>query len=124
MKDHFRSVFRDDSQVAEVCNLLCEHASMPGMWTVGYGPTSECERILSRDCAGLTAGQQVIFLVAWELWNEERVDKQSHIVRFAFVVRVLTGKYLMPLATLLVAMGGGPEAVDDWLSSNRLPYPK
>jgi hypothetical protein len=31
MKDHLRSAFRDDAQVAEVCKLLCEHASMPGM---------------------------------------------------------------------------------------------
>jgi hypothetical protein len=124
MKEHLREAFRDDTQLAEVCKVLCEHASVPGMWTAGYGPTAEAERVLSRDCAGLSAGQQIIFLTAWELWDEDRVKEQSHILRVGFIVRVLTGKYLLPLSTLLVAMAGGPAAVDAWLTKNRLPFPK
>jgi hypothetical protein len=124
MKEHLRSAFRDDGQVAEVCKLLCERASLPGLWTVGYGPTAEGERILSRDCAGLSAGQQVMFLAAWELWDEDRVKDQAHVLRLGYVVRALTGKYLMPLATLLAAMAEGPHAVDAWLTRNRLPFPK
>ena len=124
MKEHLKGAFRDDTQLAEVCKVLCEHASVPGMWTAGYGPTAESERVLSRDCAGLSAGQQIIFLAAWELWDEDRVKEQCHILRLGFIVRVLTGKYLLPLSTLLVAIAGGPAAVDAWLTKNRLPFPK
>ncbi len=124
MQEHLKRAFRDDSQIAEVCKVLCEHASVPGMWTTGYGPTAEGERVLSRDCAGLSAGQQIMFLAAWELWDEDRVKEQSHILRLGFIVRVLTGKYLLPLSTLLVAMAEGPAGVDAWLSRSRLPYPK
>lgn len=76
MKDHLRTAFRDDVQLADVCKVLCEHASVPGMWTAGYGPTTEGERVLSRDCAGLSAGQQIIFLAAWELWDEKVPDRE------------------------------------------------
>jgi hypothetical protein len=131
MKEHLRTAFRDDQQLADACNVLCEHASLPGMWTAGYGPTERAERVLATDCSGLSAGQRVFFLASWELWDEDRVDATSGSLapysrtpRLGYVVCALTGKYLLPLATLLVAMAGGPSAVDEWLSLNRLPHPK
>jgi hypothetical protein len=131
MKDHLRAAFRDDGQLADVCNVLCEHASLPGMWSAAHGPTEKAERLLATDCAGLSAGQRVVFLAAWELWDEDRVDASSgtlrpyaKTLRLGYIVCALTGKYLLPLSTLLVAMAGGPDAVDEWLSRNRLLYPK
>lgn len=131
MKEHLRTAFRDDGQLADVCKVLCEHASLTGLWTGAYGPTEKAERLLATDCAGLSAGQRVTFLAAWELWDEDRVDALSgtlapypKTLRLGYIVCALTGKYLMPLATLLVAMAGGPAAVDAWLSKNRLAFPK
>jgi hypothetical protein len=118
MKHHLTTAFRNDGQLAEVCKILCEHASLPGMWVAASGPTARCEQVLAGGCSGLSAGQQVVFLAAWELWDEDRVKEQAYILRLGFVVRVLTGKYLLPLSTLLVAMAGGPAAVDAWLTKN------
>jgi len=124
MKEYLRSAFRDDTQVAEACKVLCEHASLPGMWTAAYGPTPQAKQVLADECAGLTAGQTVTFLAAWELWDEDQVRERSELLRLARILTALTGKYLLPLSTLLVAMAGGPAAVDAWLSRNRLPFPK
>lgn len=131
MQEHLRAAFRDDVQLADVRKVLCEHASLPGMWTGAYGPTEKAEDLLATDCAGLSAGQRVTFLAAWELWDEDRVDANSgalrpyaKTLRLGYVVCALTGKYLTPLATLLVAMAGGPDAVDGWLNRNRLSFPK
>ena len=131
MKDHLKDAFRDDVQVADVCNVLCENASLPGMWSAAHGPTEKAERLLASDCAGLSAGQRVAFLSAWELWDEDRVDANSgalrpyaKTLRLGYMVRALTGKFLVPLATLLVAMAGGPDAVDGWLNRSRPPYPR
>lgn len=131
MKEHLQTAFSDDQQLADVCNVLCEHASLPGMWTAAYGPTEKAQKLLATDCAGLSAGQRVTFLAAWELWDEDRVDANSgkiapyaKTLRLGYILCALTGKYLLPLATLLVALAGGPAAVDDWLARNRLPFPK
>lgn len=124
MKEYLRNAFRDDVQLAEACKVLCEHASLPGMWTAAYGPTAQAKQVLAVECAGLSAGQTVTFLAAWELWDEEEVKEQSELLRLARILCALTGKYLLPLSTLLVAMAEGPGAVDAWLSRSRLPYPK
>lgn len=131
MKEHLRAAFRDDSQLADVCKVLCEHASLPGMWTGAYGPTARAEQVLAADCAGLSAGQRVVLLACWELWDEDRVSEASgalapysRTLRLGYILCALTGKYLTPLATLLVAMAEGPAAVDRWLVQNRLPVPK
>jgi hypothetical protein len=131
MKDHLTAAFRDDEQLADVCNVLCEHASLPGLWSAAHGPTEKAERLLAADCPGLSAGQRVTFLSSWELWDEDRVNANSKAfhpyektLRLGYILCALTGKYLLPLSTLLVAMASGPAAVDAWLSRNRLPYPK
>jgi hypothetical protein len=120
MKDHLKTAFRDDVQIAEVC----EHASLPGMWVAASGPTARAEAVLVSGRGGFSLGQYVTLLAAWELWDEDRLTEQSGALRLRDILSVLTGKYLLPLATLLVAMAGGPEAVDAWLAKNRLPYPK
>lgn len=131
MQDHLASSFRSDQQVAEVCQVLCEHASMPGLWTAARGPTERAEELLKNERAGLSAGQAVIFLAAWELWDESRIEANpgrlrphARVVRLGYILRALTGRHLAPLATLLVAMAEGPVAVDAWLDANRLPSPR
>lgn len=69
MREHLTTAFRDDGQLAEVCKVLCEHASLPGMWVAASGPTARSEQFLATDCEGLSAGQRVVFLAAWELWD-------------------------------------------------------
>jgi hypothetical protein len=124
MKDHLKGTFRDEEQIAEVCRVLCENASLPGMWVAASGPTARAEEVLLRGRAGLSLGQYVTLLAAWELWDEDRLTEESGVLRLRDILSVLTGAYLLPLATLLVAMAGGPAAVDAWLTKNRLPYPK
>lgn len=131
MKDHLKAAFRDDQQLADACNVLCEHASLHGLWSAAHGPTEKAERLLASDCPGLSAGQRVVFLSTWELWDEERVNANSKAfhpyektLRLGYILSVLTGTYFLPLSTLLVAMAGGPTAVDAWLTKNRLLFPK
>lgn len=124
MKGHLTTAFRDDAQLAEVCKVLCEHASLPGMWVAASGPTARAEEVLVKGRGGLSLGQYVTVLAAWELWDEGRLTEQSGVLRLRDILSVLTGKYLLPLSTLLVAMAGGPAAVDAWLTKNRLPFPK
>lgn len=124
MKEHLTKAFRDDAQLAEVCKVLCEHASLPGVWAAASGPTGRAEEVLIKGRGGLSLGQYVTVLACWELWDDARLTKQSGVLRLRDIVSVLTGKYLLPLSTLLVAMAGGPAAVDGWLTKNRLPFPK
>lgn len=106
MKDHLATAFRDDGQLAEVCKVLCENASLPGMWVAASGPTGRAEEILAKGRGGLSLGQYVTALAAWELWDEDRLAEHAGVLRFRDIVGVLTGKYLLPLSTLLVAMAG------------------
>jgi hypothetical protein len=124
MKDHLTTAFRDDGQLAEACKVLCEHASLPGMWVAASGPTARAEEVLVKGRHGLSLGQYVTVLAAWELWDEDRLTEQSGVLRLRDILSVLTGKYLLRLSTLLVAMAGGPASVDAWLTKNRLPFPK
>lgn len=110
------SVFKDEQHRARVARALCELVGLDGLWTAAYGPTEKGKQQLATSGDGMTAGQKVMFLAAWEVWSGERPSRRRCPLAFLEILETLDGQYLRPIADLMVAFSVGPSGVDDWLA--------
>jgi hypothetical protein len=100
-------MFRNDAQLAAVCNAFLRHFGKPPLFTPD-GPTAEAIRMRDEGCPW-SSGERAFFRLAWTLWND---DNQ---VPFMDVIRSLDARSCAVLASFLVAQCDGAEAIDEWL---------
>jgi hypothetical protein len=101
-------VFRSEAQRARACRALCARARMPWMWT-DAGPTEQAIEIVEKNGGPLSSGERIMVLTAWAFWNG---DGGATV---ADVVERLDGPNLRAIGGLMIALGGGGAAVDQWL---------
>jgi hypothetical protein len=106
-------VFRNDEQLAAVCQALCAQVRLASFWTKN-GPSERAKKLLEGGGESLSHGEQIMILCAWALWNG-RGD-----LKFSELVDVLDRGNLTAVGELLCALAEGPEALDHWLGE----YPK
>lgn len=100
--------FRDSAQRAAVCRALCAPlAASPPLWD-DQGPTGRAEGLLEQDGGPLSAGERVLLLAAWAVWNADRSLALADLHR-------LSDAHLERLGSLLVAASRNADAVDLWL---------
>lgn len=107
-------IFKDAEQRGEVCRVLCEIVSLPGLWTA-FGPTARARELLASKGSGLSAGQSVNFFIAWDLWD----GSQPSFARgytFRAIAEIASGKYLRILGELLSAVSDGFDGIDAWIA--------
>lgn len=112
------TVLSDDGRRARVCKILCDMAGLPGLWTTFDGPTQRARTYLESDRRLLSVGQDTAVLVAWTIWDGQGGRRRPQGVTLNDVLEGLEGQYLLPIATLLVAIAGGDREVDAWIASN------
>lgn len=101
-------VFRDDRQLASVCQALCGLVRLPTLWTA-TGPTDRAEELLKQGGGTLSHGEKVMLFIAWALWNGQGG------LTFGEAIKTLDGGNLKAVGELLVALGEGSSAIDGWL---------
>ena len=100
-------MFRDDRQLAAVCQALCGLVRLPTLWTA-TGPTDRAEG-LKQGGGPLSHGEKVMLFVAWAVWNGQGG------LTFGEVINTLDGANLEAVGELLVALGEGSTAIEGWL---------
>lgn len=95
--------------MARVCRALCADVGLGGLWT-DDGPTDRAMEL--RDAGGgpLSTGERIMVLAAWDVWNSDGN------VRLSDVVHRLDDHRLATIASLLLAVMGGSNAIDAWLA--------
>ena len=109
-------MFRNDAQLARVCELLCARVGKPGMWQVLSPTSGEATDTACDFKAGnpWSHGERLMFDVAWAVWN------QSVSPDFGELINVLDSERLALLGRLLIAIAGGSAAIDRWLAEEAL----
>jgi hypothetical protein len=98
-------MFRTEQQRARACRTLMDQLFVKDLWT-NDGPTEKAIDLLQKNGEGLSSGERVLFLAAWELWNS------TGQLRFADLLRLDDAK-LHAVGSLLVALAKGGGNVDD-----------
>jgi hypothetical protein len=107
------SVFQSDVLRAQACQIICTRFGLKGMWD-DSGPTDQARKMI-KDWPhnGLSLGPQTAFRSAWAIW-----DQRSGNLTLSEIILNLEGKYLMPLASLLMAIAKGSTDVEKWIAQN------
>ena len=101
-------MFRNDQQLAAVCQALCRRARLGLMWTaVPPAVTPACKALLRRNPH--SHGERLLYDVAWALWNGRGKPDLYELVH------VLDSSNLAAVGKLLTAIARGPAAIDSWL---------
>ena len=107
-------MFRNDEQLAAVCQALCALAGLPSLWTPA-GPSERAKELLRTEGGPLSHGEKVMLYLAWSFWN----GKGGLTV--AELVDTLDRSNLAAVGQLLQAHAEGPEALDAWLDDQSHP---
>ena len=103
-------LFQNDQQRAAVCSALCAKAGFASFWTE-QGPSERAKELLKEDGGPMSAGERIMFLVAWAVWNGHGK------VLLADVVERLDDSNLEAIGSLLVAFAQG--GIDGRLAEQR-----
>lgn len=103
-------IWRNDRQLAQVCELLCRLAGKRGMWSIEKcEATPECVDLIENGCPW-SHGELLLFQTAWALWNGRTSPN------FGELVSTLDGKRLSALGGLLTAMSDPTyKHLDEWI---------
>ncbi len=107
-------MFRDDEQLAAVCQTLCARVGLPSLWT-NTGPSERAKELIQAEGGPLSHGEKVMVFLAWSFWN----GKGGLTV--AELVDTLDRNNLLAVGQLLQAHAEGPEALDAWLDDQSRP---
>lgn len=102
-------MFRDDIQKARVCRIL--NQDVPGELWANTGPTSATISIVEKNGAGLSAGQRILVLLAFNIWTGEASD-----ISFTDFFR-LDSNTIKMIGSLLIAKADGANEVDRWIEA-------
>lgn len=102
-------MFRDDRQLAAVCQALCDRTTALGLcWTINPpGVTARNRQLLRR--FPHSHGERLLYDLAWSLWNGRRNPALNELVN------VLDRGNLTAVGALLIAIAYGPDGIDRWL---------
>lgn len=104
------SGFRDDAQASRAIQCLLGSAGLGHLWTTSDGPGPHARDLMrSRD---VPETETLLLSAAFDLRNN---TGHAHLDR---LLLVLDRARLRDLATLLLAVADGPDAVDGWLAGS------
>lgn len=103
-------MFRDDRQLAAVCQALCDRTTALGVcWTIDPpGITARNRQLLRR--FPHSHGERLLYDIAWALWNGRRKPD------FYEMVNVLDRDNLLAVGEILSAIAFGSDGIDAWLN--------
>lgn len=103
--------FRDDVQLARVCEALCRRIRKGTCWVTEPHPSATTFAIdVLEGKVGLSHGERLIVLAAWSFWNGG-----DHKLPFAELTETLSYDHLKAIFSLALAQARGPGFVDAWL---------
>lgn len=100
-------MFRDDRQKAKVCSILNAFIATE-LWSE-TGPTPVAISLAERDGGGMSSGERIIFLIAWNIWTGDPVSLQ-----FSDIFRLGADRQKM-VGSFLIASSDGSESLDEWV---------
>lgn len=105
-------MFRDDRELAAVCQALCDRTTGLGAcWTIAPpGITARNRQLLRRNPH--SHGERLLYDLAWVLWNGCRTPDLRELVH------VLDRGHLAAVGELLTAIAFGPDGIEAWLDEN------
>jgi hypothetical protein len=101
-------MFANECQQARVCEALCRAVRLRGMWT-DEGPSEVAVSLLKRNGGPLSAGERIMLLTAWNIWNGRGE------VNLGDAVHRLDNDNLRALGSLMIAIATEPGGVNEWL---------
>jgi hypothetical protein len=102
-------MFATERQRARCCAALMDQSFLKGLWTED-GPTERAIALLESQGATISRGERVLLLVTWAIWSGAAELAVGEVFD-------LDGPKLIALGSLLVAMGEGSRAVEEWLET-------
>ena len=113
-------MFRDDLQLAQVCNALTERLGKGRFWDIYEvrpgdfrAELNDLGQKIARRMPGFSPGEIIVLRVAFNLWNDSWKSPA-----FGDVVHRLDSGHLRRIATLMLAIDQGGLAIDRWLTEN------
>lgn len=103
-------MMRDHEQLVAVVQAICRRIPKDVVLWTAEGPTDLAVRWLKR--SPLSAGERVLFQVAWAVWNGT-----SSKLALGGVFHRMDGAQQTFVGSLLIALGGGAHGVDLWLEA-------
>ena len=108
-------MFRDEQQTHRAIRTLLDTSGLGRYWT-DTGPTEEAARIVEQRGGALSAGEALLVVVGFDLWNGHGGAD------FGRVAHTLGSDALAALGSLLVAMSNPDEgAIDGWIARTARP---
>jgi len=107
-------MFRNDEQLAVVCQALVTRVGLASLWTP-EGPAERAKELLKQEGGPLSHGEKVMLFLAWSFCNGHGG------LTVAELVDTLDKGNLTAVGELLVALAEGPAAVDAWLENESHP---
>ncbi len=109
-------MFRDDLQVARCCKQLCRRLEgfKGELWKANpndYGPTKLA--LKHRERSPWSSGERALLRATFALWNP------SNQCDLGDLLCSLDSEALSAIGLLLVSIANGPDAVDEWLETER-----
>ena len=106
-------MFRSEEQRSEVVRVMLRSLRLQRFWN--DGPTDAAIALLEADGGGLSSGERVLFLAAWDVWNGDGKATLAQIMYKLDCPRIRL------LGTFLIAVSEGGNAIDRWLEEHEAP---
>jgi len=102
-------MFRNEAQQVAAVRILLRSVRLEHLWQ-DNGPTDHANQLIDHKGGAMSHGETLMLQVAFDFWNGWGLAK------FADVVNDLDGTRLPLVANLMIAVGQGAEAVDQWIA--------
>lgn len=100
---------RDESQLFRVCRAVLRRAGLDRLWS-DDGPSEQAKDLLRENGRPLAEDKRTLLLFVWRLWNGSCDLRATQLWR-------LDSEMQDVLVNLVIALGHGFDAVDDWLAA-------
>jgi hypothetical protein len=104
-------MFQNDRQICRAILCLLRPIRMDYLWTID-GPTAACCELFNKPRKrAFSGGEDILFRIAWDLWNGGGGAK------FYDILHRLDAEHVQRILTLLAASLNGGIAIERWIQN-------